>query len=156
MNRTHVGLFYISGSLWIFFINDNSMAQNNICFSSWLYHRSYLMLANQAVPFVDCIIIIKTLESELSWQFSWWCTRQNRAQPAFPQLYWHHHAYYLKWKIKQANPQTFVCHVGRCHAGSRGLFWKNPERLSFVNLIITLKPTKQNFCESGGTLAGEI
>lgn len=38
--------------------------------SSWPFPWLLLVFANQAVAFVSCIITIKILESELSWQFS--------------------------------------------------------------------------------------
>lgn len=42
-----------------------------ICiFSSWLHRWPGPAIANQAVSFVPCIITMKTLEPEVSWQFS--------------------------------------------------------------------------------------
>ena len=97
-----------------------------ICiFSSWLHRWPGPAIANQAVSFVPCIITMKTLEPGVSWQFSWWCIRQNRAQPAFPQLPWHRHIYQLKYK--QAKDETFVCHAGWCDLGS--------ERLGFERVL---------------------
>ena len=97
------------------------MAQDNIFFSSWLHHWPCPATANQAV-FCWLHHHNKDFGTRMSWQFSWWRRRQNRAQPAFPQLYWHRNIYQLKLKNwKQVEDKTFVCHVGWCDLGSGSL-----------------------------------
>ena len=103
-----------------------------ICiFSSWLHCWPSPAIANQAVSFVPCIITMKTLEPEVSWQFSWWCIRQNRAQPAFPQLPWHWHIY----QLKTSERWNFCLSCRLVWPGEwESWFWKSPAKWISVHV----------------------